>query len=214
MQSQMNIKPSQPPGILNSPGYLCSLANVFGANSKHAYVGGNQSGFKFMKADIPRTYRDTLFREYDPFVARETVHSNDNKRRVKLETLKTSQTDCEISVFKITSNATIPLKGSTHAAGFDLYAAHQQLIPANGGALVTTDLAINLPAGTYGRIADRSGLLPNYHLRVVGGVLDRDFRGNVTVSLFNHGQEEFLVFKGQRIAQLIIEKIMEDVKFQ
>ena len=64
-----------------------------------------------------------------------------------------------------------------------------------------------MPEGTYGRIAPRSGLAANYHIAVGAGVLDKDFRGNVCVILFNHSKEGYRVCKGDRIAQLLCEKI-------
>ena len=62
-------------------------------------------------------------------------------------------------------------------------------------------------AGTYGRIAPRSGLAWKKHIDVGAGVIDADYRGNVGVVLFNHGAEDLEVKVGDRVAQLILEKI-------
>jgi deoxyuridine 5'-triphosphate nucleotidohydrolase len=62
-------------------------------------------------------------------------------------------------------------------------------VEARGKALVPTDLAVFLPVGTYGRVAPRSGLSWKKHIDVGAGVIDRDYRGNVGVVLFNHGEE-------------------------
>ena len=70
-----------------------------------------------------------------------------------------------------------------------------------------THLQIRLPVGTYGRIAPRSGLAVNHYIDVGAGVIDRDFLGNVGVVLFNHGHLDYIVNAGDRIAQLICEKI-------
>jgi dUTP pyrophosphatase len=64
-----------------------------------------------------------------------------------------------------------------------------------------------VPQGTYGRIAPRSGLTVKYGLCVGGGVLDEDYSGEVKVVLFNHGPTDFDIRTGDRIAQLILEKI-------
>ena len=55
-----------------------------------------------------------------------------------------------------------------------------------------TDLAIALPEGTYGRVAPRSGLAWKKHIDVGAGVIDRDYRGNVGVVLFNHSSEDLI----------------------
>ncbi|XP_025028821.1 deoxyuridine 5'-triphosphate nucleotidohydrolase, mitochondrial isoform X2 [Python bivittatus] len=108
---------------------------------------------------------------------------------------------------KLTENAYAPSKGSSRAAGYDLYSAYECEIPALGKAVVKTDIQIALPTGCYGRIAPRSGLAVNHFIDVGAGVIDEDYRGNVGVVLFNFGKEPFKVKKGDRIAQLICERI-------
>ena len=73
--------------------------------------------------------------------------------------------------------------------------------------MALTDLQIAVPEGCYGRVAPRSGLAAKKFIDVGAGVIDYDYRGNVGVVLFNFGDEDFKVSKGDRIAQLICEKI-------
>ena len=80
-------------------------------------------------------------------------------------------------------------------------------IPAKGKGLVKTGLAISFPAGLYARITPRSGLALKWFIDVGAGVIDSDYRGEVGVVLFNHGDQDFQVKMGDRIAQLILEKI-------
>ena len=70
-----------------------------------------------------------------------------------------------------------------------------------------TGLSISFPVGLYARIAPRSGLALKKFIDVGAGVVDSDYRGDVGVVLFNHGDQEFQVKMGDRIAQLILEKI-------
>lgn len=70
-----------------------------------------------------------------------------------------------------------------------------------------TGLSIAIPEQTYARIAPRSGLAVKKFLDVGAGVVDYDYRGEVGVVLFNHGEEDFEVKVGDRIAQLILERI-------
>ena len=81
------------------------------------------------------------------------------------------------------------------------------MIPAKGKGIVKTDLAIAVPAGTYARIAPRSGLAVKHFIDTGAGVVDYDYRGNVGVVLFNHADADFEIKKGDRVAQLILEKI-------
>ena len=108
---------------------------------------------------------------------------------------------------KMTDNAYTPTKGSKLAAGFDLYSAYEYTIPAKGKVLAKTDIQIAVPSGCYGRIAPRSGLTQKHFIDVGAGVIDEDYRGNVGIILFNFSTEEFKVNKGDRIAQLLMERI-------
>lgn len=108
---------------------------------------------------------------------------------------------------KMSDRATTPSRGSELAAGYDLYSAENVIIPKQGKALVKTDIAIALPEGCYGRVAPRSSLSWKHHIDVGAGVVDRDYRGNVGVVLFNLSQQDYKVQQGDRIAQLIVERI-------
>jgi dUTP pyrophosphatase len=108
---------------------------------------------------------------------------------------------------RLSENAKLPTRGSSHAAGYDLYSAQEVTIAAEGKALVKTDIAVAIPEGHYGRVAPRSGLAWKHHIDCGAGVIDRDYRGNVGVILFNLAKQEFKIKQGDRIAQLILEKI-------
>lgn len=108
---------------------------------------------------------------------------------------------------RLSEHATAPTRGSARAAGYDLYSAYDYTVPPMEKAIVKTDIQIALPSGCYGRIAPRSGLAAKYFIDVGAGVIDEDYRGNVGVVLFNFGKEKFEVKKGDRIAQLICERI-------
>lgn len=102
--------------------------------------------------------------------------------------------------------ATLPTRGSEEAAGLDLYAAEDLIIPANGRTLVNTKIKAQVPPGTYGRIAPRSGLALK-GIDIGAGVIDRDYTGYLKVLLINTTNNNFEVGKGDRIAQLILEQI-------
>ncbi|KAK3101910.1 hypothetical protein FSP39_007271 [Pinctada imbricata] len=108
---------------------------------------------------------------------------------------------------KLTEHAFTPTRGSKLAAGYDLYSAYDYKIPARGKVVAMTDIQIALPTGCYGRVAPRSGLAAKHFIDVGAGVIDQDYRGNVGVVMFNFNEKEFEVKKGDRIAQLICERI-------
>ena len=108
---------------------------------------------------------------------------------------------------KLTANAFTPTRKTAQAAGYDLYSAYACTVPAGGKEVVKTDIKIALPDGCYGRIAPRSSLAVDHFVDVGAGVVDRDYRGDVKVVLFNFGKEDYRVERGDRIAQLIVEKI-------
>lgn len=107
---------------------------------------------------------------------------------------------------KLSLQAYAPTKATHRSVGYDLYSAYDVVIPGRGKGLVPLDLEFFIPDGYYGRIAPRSGLTWEHSLDVGAGVIDPDYRGNVCVVLFNHGNFEYQVKSGQRVAQLILEK--------
>lgn len=108
---------------------------------------------------------------------------------------------------RLNPDAKIPTKGSSLAAGYDLYSTIDIEIPANDRRLIPTGLAITVPQGTYGRIGERSGLALKHKIGVGGGIIDADYNGEVGVILINHNTIPYVIHKNDRIAQLILEKI-------
>ena len=116
-----------------------------------------------------------------------------------------------VKIKKLCNNARMPVRGTEGSAGYDLAAAQIAVVPAHGKMLVKTGLSMSLPAGCYGRIAPRSGLALKKFIDVGAGVIDADYRGEVGVILFNFGDTDFEVKMGDKIAQLIFEKIKTPV---
>jgi dUTP pyrophosphatase len=110
-----------------------------------------------------------------------------------------------IKVLQRNTPINIPKRESAGAAGYDLYASENKVIVAGRRELICTGIAIAVPPGTYGRIAPRSGMSVK-GIDVCAGVVDADYTGEVKVLLHNHGGD-YAVKNGDRIAQLIIERI-------
>ena len=123
----------------------------------------------------------------------------------KFETMATILAE-RIKFKRLGNDAVIPTRGSSQAAGLDLYSTEQKRVLRGERTLVGTGVAIGLPQGTYGRIAPRSGLASKAGISIDAGVIDRDYTGEIKVLLVNNGSEEFSIQRGDRIAQIVIER--------
>ncbi len=107
---------------------------------------------------------------------------------------------------KLSPDATMPVAASNGAAGYDLYALEDTVINCFQFKPVRTGVSIEIPAGHYGRVAPRSGLSVKHGVMVGAGVIDSDYRGEIKVALATLSGV-YDIKKGERIAQLIIERI-------
>jgi dUTP pyrophosphatase len=110
-------------------------------------------------------------------------------------------------VFRDVPSAILPIRTVEGSAGYDLSSVERVVIPARNRAVVSTGLRISIPEDCYARVAPRSGLAVKKGIDVGAGVVDSGYTGVVGVVLFNFGSEEFVVEIGDRIAQLILERI-------
>lgn len=103
-------------------------------------------------------------------------------------------------------DAIAPSKGSEHAAGWDLYSTQSLTLRPGKRESVKTGLTMELPKGYFGSIRPRSGLAVRHGIDTLAGVIDCDYRGEVCVVLINLGGVAYHIEKGDRIAQMIIQK--------
>lgn len=117
-----------------------------------------------------------------------------------------------IAVKKLDPNAILPTYGSVEAAGADLYACLTEPITVEPGetAWVSTGLAMEIPRGCAGLVYARSGMACKRGLAPANkvGVIDSDYRGPITVVLYNHGDKSQTITHGERIAQMIITPVL------
>ena len=111
-----------------------------------------------------------------------------------------------IKVKKLHEDASIPSKNSFTDAGYDLYALNGGTIKPLERKLVGTGISLAINEKHYGRIAPRSGLAFKHGIDVLAGVIDSGYRGEICVLLINLGDKDFTYDKGDRIAQIIIER--------
>ncbi|KIL34887.1 deoxyuridine 5'-triphosphate nucleotidohydrolase [Cohnella kolymensis] len=105
----------------------------------------------------------------------------------------------------------LPRRMSEAAAGFDLHAAvTEPLVLAPGErALVPAGFAMAMPAELEAQIRPRSGLAYKHGITCLNtpGTIDADYRGEVKVLLINLGQEPFTIQRGERIAQMVFQRV-------
>jgi deoxyuridine 5'-triphosphate nucleotidohydrolase len=106
-------------------------------------------------------------------------------------------------------DAVLPVRAHTRDAGMDLASVEDIVIAPGTCKLVSTGIGVAVPKGTYGRLAPRSSVSKK-NVFVNAGVIDFGYRGEIKCILANNGTEDFPVKKGDRICQLILEKIIDD----
>lgn len=157
-------------------------------------------------ADFQRHWLKKLNRAYGIKVISITISQEDSPQFIGERICQELSPNDTIKFTKLHPQARAPCRASADAAGYDLFSTERLTIPARGRAHVPTGIAIALPAGTYGRIAARSGTAFRSGICVGAGVIDRDYRGSIGALLFNCSAEDFEVCPGDRIAQLICER--------
>ena len=105
----------------------------------------------------------------------------------------------------------LPKRQTPGAAGMDLHANVHEPVCIKKGArvLIPTGIKIALPIGYEVQVRPRSGLAFNFGVTVLNtpGTVDADYRGELKALLINHGDEDFIVRRGDRIAQMVIAKV-------
>ena len=118
----------------------------------------------------------------------------------------------KIKIVNLSSNP-LPKFQTTGSAGMDIQACVEGVdvvvIPARGKGIISTGIFMQIPEGYECQVRPRSGLAFNKSITVLNspGTIDSDYRGEIKVVLINHGIQPFHVFHGDRIAQLVFNKI-------
>ena len=114
---------------------------------------------------------------------------------------------------EVDDNDLVPKYQTQGSAGCDVYANEYLTIKPGRRAMVATGLKIELPPGFEAQVRPRSGLAAKYGITVLNspGTVDEDYRGEIKVILLNTGDEEFIVNKGDRIAQLVFSRVFRGI---
>ena len=107
----------------------------------------------------------------------------------------------------VSANARLPSRGCVNSVGLDLHSAETVFINPMQVEVISTDLIIKPPNGTYGHITARSGFTMKHKVIILTGIIEAGYRGVVKVMMMNIDDKTFVVNPGDRIAQIICEKI-------
>lgn len=116
-----------------------------------------------------------------------------------------------INFVKLHEDAQLPIYATAEAAGADVRAVRDYVVPAKGRALVETGLGCNIPQGWEIQVRPRSGLALKHMITVLNapGTIDSDYTGPLCIILVNHGDTEFAISAGDRIAQLVCSPVYQ-----
>ena len=112
-----------------------------------------------------------------------------------------------LNVKKLDEDAIIPTKANRSDAGYDFYASHGTILQKHAHKLIKTGISMAIPEGYVGLIWPRSGMAYKHGIDVFAGVIDSSYRGEIGVVLYNSQYSNYSIEKGDRIAQILFQKI-------
>ena len=121
----------------------------------------------------------------------------------------------KIKIKKIKENAILPTYAHKGDAGVDLYSIEDYVLKPGERVLVSTGIRMAIPLGYEGQIRSKSGLALNHGMSLCNGVgtIDAGYHGEINVVTINHGEREFRIERGKKIAQMIFNKV-EEAEFE
>ena len=105
------------------------------------------------------------------------------------------------------------MKAYPDSAGNDLYANETKILPVRGRVCVSVDLKLAIPKGFFGQIVGRSGVALFKGITALNGTIDTGYRDRNYVLIFNFSDDDYTIEKGNRIAQIIIQRCYNNIKF-
>ena len=115
----------------------------------------------------------------------------------------------QLEVQKLDDMAVVPTKVNRSDAGYDLYALHGVTVQKHCHKLIKTGISMAIPEGYVGLIWPRSGMAYKHGIDVFAGVIDSSYRGDIGVILYNSQYSDYNVEQGDRIAQIVFQKVKD-----
>ena len=113
----------------------------------------------------------------------------------------------ELKIKKLRPEAKVPCYALPGDAAMDLFSIEDYTINPSQIGLINTGIAIEIPEGYVGLIWDKGSIGMIKGQKTLGGVFDSNYRGEVTVSLFNLKDTPYIIKKGEKVAQILIQKV-------
>ena len=113
----------------------------------------------------------------------------------------------KLQIKQLSETATLPTRSHEHDSGLDLYASEDTLVTYTHASVIPTGIAVNIPPGYEGQIRPRSGKSSKTNLRVILGTVDAGYNSEIGIIADTLNKSEYLVRKGEKIAQLVIQKV-------
>jgi dUTP pyrophosphatase len=112
-----------------------------------------------------------------------------------------------LQVKKLHPEAIAPHYALKGDAGMDLYSVEEAVLRPGERRSVSTGIAMKIPEGYVGLVWDKSGVSHKGGVKTLGGVIDSNYLGEYLIGLVNLGDQDFEIRKGQKIAQILIQKV-------
>jgi dUTP pyrophosphatase len=111
-----------------------------------------------------------------------------------------------LKIKKLRADAVLPTYAHVGDAGLDMYTCESVVVAPKERAALPTGIAMEIPEGYVGMIWDKSGIAIKNGLKILGGVVDSPYRGEIMVGIINLSKEPYVFEKGHKMAQMIIQK--------
>ena len=112
-----------------------------------------------------------------------------------------------LKIKRISPEAKLPHYSHPGDAGLNIYSNEELIVPAHERRIISTGIAMAIPNGYVGLIWDRSSISSQFGLKMLGGVVDAGYRGEIKVIIHNLTSQPFHVEKGLKIAQMLIQSV-------
>lgn len=112
----------------------------------------------------------------------------------------------QLKVKKLSVGAKIPSYATHDDAAMDLYSTEPVSVLPGEIKMIPTGIAMEIPGGHVGLIWDKSGLAVKFGLKVMGGVIDSGYRGEIMIGMTNLSDKEYHFEKGDKVAQMVIQE--------
>lgn len=113
----------------------------------------------------------------------------------------------KLKIKKLNPEAKLPCYAKSGDAGMDIFVAEDVTVNPGQSIGIKSGLAFEVPEGYVGLLWDKSGLSIKHGIKILGGVLDSGFRGEVIVGVINLGKESYTFEKGHKLTQMLIQPV-------